>query len=75
MSASIRAFVNGRPINVAPNSTILDVVTNSAPELRDALEAGRAYVTDGVGRRVPLTQTVVPGLILRIVRTARKQTS
>ena len=75
MSALIRAFVDERPISVAPNSTVLDVVTDSAPDLRDALASGRAYVTDGVGRRISLTQQVVPGLILRVVKTARKQRS
>ena len=41
-------------------------------DLALAVEGGSAYVTDGVGRRIPPDGEVHVGDILRVVRTARR---
>ncbi len=41
-------------------------------DLAAALERGSAYVTDGVGRRIPPDGAVCVGDIFRVVRTARR---
>ena len=73
MSDEITVFVNERPLRVAHDATVRDVVTAQDTALGRELEQGTAYVTDGVGRRIALETQVEPGAIFRVVRSARKK--
>lgn len=63
--------MNERPISVSAGITVREAVAGNDPELAAALQDGRAYVTDGVGRPIDTATTVFPGAILRVVRSAR----
>jgi hypothetical protein len=75
MTEPIRIFVDERPLNAAPGSSVLQAVAGDAAELAAALREGRAYVTDGVGRPIEPSATVFPGAIYRVVHSARRQGS
>ena len=76
MSPSVRVYVNGDPVDVAPAATALDAITDwdaaSAAEVR----AGSRVVVDNRGLPVPADSPVYWGAIFRIVsaRQARPQT-
>jgi hypothetical protein len=72
MSEGIRIFVNERAILVIPGATVREAVLTFDPDLAAALVDGRAYVTDGVGRRIESSTSVEPGAILRVVVSARR---
>lgn len=70
MSTGLRVFVNSQGVTVAPGHLVLDAVRAADPGLAAEIEAGSAYVTDGVGRRIAATDPVGPGTIVRVVRSA-----
>lgn len=72
MSPQMRVFVNERRADVAVGATVRDVIMAVEPTMLDALLAGRALVSDGVGRTLSLDQRLTPGAILRVRRTARE---
>lgn len=72
-SDTVQVFVNERPITVQNGETVLTAVRVADPVLADALERGRGYVTDGVGRTIAETEQVDAGGIYRVVGTARSQ--
>lgn len=71
MSDAVRVFVNEQVVVVAPGATVWEAVLALDPALSTALRQGRAYVTDGVGRRIESGGSVEPGAILRVVLSAR----
>jgi hypothetical protein len=71
VSEGIRVFVNERVVLVLPGATIREAVVAFDPELASRLGEGKAYVTDGVGRRVEPSGSVEPGAIFRVVVSAR----
>lgn len=73
MSPQMRVFCNERPADVAAGATVREVILAVEPTMLDALLTGRAFVTDGVGRALPLDQRLTAGAILRVRRTARGQ--
>lgn len=72
MSGSLRVFVNGRLVPVAPGAVALDAVALGEPELAPRVRAGTAYLTDGRGIRVEPEAPLRSGEILRIVVPARR---
>lgn len=66
----MRVFVDGRPLEAPAGATVAAVVSADDPALAVALRDGRAYVTDGVGRAIDQSDTVFPGAIYRVVRSA-----
>lgn len=72
MSEAVRVFVNERPVLVPAGVTVGDAVAALDPALAQALAAGRAYATDGVGRPIEATAGVIPGAIVRVVVSARR---
>lgn len=65
-------FVNERPIWLAPAGTLVDAVRAADAKLVTALDAGRAYLTDGRGVRSDPTDPIVAGAIIRVVVSARR---
>jgi hypothetical protein len=72
MSGGVRVFVNERGVTAPPGATVLDAVRALDPALADAVRAGVAWVTDGVGRPLDATQPVEPGAIVRAAARARR---
>ena len=72
-SDTIQVFVNERAITVHRGETVLVAVRAADPQLADALERGRGYVTDGVGRKIAETDLVDAGGIYRTVGATRSQ--
>jgi hypothetical protein len=72
MSATIRVFVDERPVEVEAGSTVRDALLAHDESLAEALEDTGTYVTDGVGRKVDAGSELVAGSILRVVRSARR---
>jgi len=72
VSAAVRVFVNERPLDVPPGATARDALAAADPELAGAVDAGLAFLTDGVGRPLTPDTPVGPGAILRAARSARR---
>lgn len=72
MSAPIRVYVNGQPVDVPPGAPAEAAVRALDPALADAVSAGRAQLTDGRGIDVAPDAPVVAGSILRAARRARR---
>ncbi len=72
MSDGIRIFINEEAVVVVPGATIREAVVALDPALAAALGESRAYVTDGVGRRIDPGGSVEPGAIFRVVVSARR---
>ncbi len=70
--STIKVFVNERATHVPSDATVRDAVATVEPDLLDALERGRAYVTDGVGRKIADSESVTAGAIYRVVVSARQ---
>jgi len=69
--STIKVFVNEQATRVPSNATIREAVGTADAALVDSLERGRAYVTDGVGRKIDDAHVVSAGAIYRVVVSAR----
>ncbi|MCC7195479.1 MAG: hypothetical protein IT356_07995 [Gemmatimonadaceae bacterium] len=65
--ATLRAFVDGAPVDVPRGATLLDAVRAADPALADAVEAGTRAVADSRGLAVPSDTLVSGGAVLRVV--------
>jgi hypothetical protein len=74
LSESIRVFVNERPVEVGPGSTVLRAVRLFDADLAERVERKEAHVTDGRGIAMPVDVLLSPGAILRVVVSARRGT-
>jgi len=72
--STIRVYVDARPVDVAPASTVLEAVRAVSAELADAVVAGSRRVTDGRGLPIAPDAQLESGAILRLVsaRAARE---
>lgn len=70
--AYVTAFVNERLVRVPQPATALAAVRATDPALADALETGRAALTDGRGVPCDPDAPLAPGAILRVVTRARR---
>jgi hypothetical protein len=66
-----RVYVNERAVDVPAASPAAAAVRAADPDLGAALDAGRAYLTDGRGVRLAPEAPVSAGAILRVVRSAK----
>jgi hypothetical protein len=71
--ATLRAFVNGSGVNVAPGSTILDAVRAADAALADAVAAGTRAIADSRGLVIDATTPVTGGAVLRVVSSKAKR--
>jgi adenosine deaminase len=73
MAEPLRVFVNEQAVEVARGAAVRDAVRAHDRALAELLEAGDAYVTDAVGRRLDAGDPVgEAGAVLRVVVTARR---
>ena len=68
MSASVRVFVNEKPVQVPAGSLVRDALIAAGL----AGDPARLQVTDARGLLVPLDTAVGPGTILRAISSARR---
>jgi hypothetical protein len=71
--ATLRAFVNGSGVNVAPGATILDAVRAADAALADAVVAGSRAIADSRGLVVDSAMPVTGGTVLRVVSSKAKR--
>ncbi|HEX5385850.1 MAG TPA: hypothetical protein VFW66_04035 [Gemmatimonadales bacterium] len=69
---SMRVYVNERPLEMPPGADVRAAVRTADAALADAVEAGRARVSDGRGIDVALDAPLAAGSILRVVLSARR---
>jgi len=75
MTDPVRVFVNERPLAVPPGATVRDAVAAADAALAAAVDAGTAFLTDGVGRPIAPSAVVTPGSIVRAGIRARTGTA
>lgn len=66
----MRVFVDECPVSVAPGATAVEAIALVDPDMRRAVERGKAYMTDGTGARLAPDASLTAGSILRVVRSA-----
>lgn len=69
MTGPTVAYVNGRPVQLPPGSTVLDAVAAHDPRLAGLVRHQAAKLTDGVGRSIESSDRVVSGTIVRVIET------
>ena len=67
MNETLRAWVNGSPVDVPPGATALDCVRASMAEEGDAVVAGRRVITDSRGLPTDLVSAAHAGAIYRTI--------
>ena len=75
MSESIRAYVNGRGVDVPPGATALDAVRAFDPAQADQVAAGARALTDSRGLPLGPASTLAAGTIVRIVSGRRRESA
>lgn len=71
MSGPVLVFVNDHAVRIAPGARAAEAVALHDPALAELLRSGAAYLTDARGIRSAPDGPVYPGLILRVVVSAR----
>jgi hypothetical protein len=72
MSDSIRAYVNGRGVDVPLGSTAIDAVRAMDAAAADQVAAGERALTDSRGLPLEPTAVLTGGSIVRIVSGRRR---
>ena len=72
MSDVIRAYVNGRGVDVPAGASAIDAVRAHDAQAADQVEAGDRALTDSRGLPLDPTATLSTGSIIRIVSGRRR---
>ncbi len=72
MTAVLRVFINGSPIDVEPGTDVRAALRAHDPALEERVTAGTAFVTDARGIEVDVAQSLAAGSILRVVIRSRR---
>ena len=72
MSDAIRAYVNGKGVDVAPNATAIDAVRVWDPAVAAQVIAGERALTDSRGLPLAPDAPITGGSIMRIVSHRRR---
>jgi hypothetical protein len=72
MPDTIRVYLNQRVVDLPAGTLVADAIRIAEPELSQALDSGKARVTDGRGLDLPLDQPLANGAILRVVISSRR---
>jgi hypothetical protein len=75
MSDVIRAYVNGKGVDVNAGATAIDAVRAYDPAVADQVTAGDRALTDSRGLPLEPGAPIVGGTIMRIVSGRRRGTS
>lgn len=71
MSATVRVYVNARPVDVAAEATLLDAVRLQDAATADLVVTGERALTDSRGLPVSPEERVFAGAIVRVVSGRR----
>ncbi len=71
MSATIRVYVNARPVDVASGATLLDAVRLFDAATADLVSTGARALTDSRGLPIAPDVTANAGAIVRVVSGRR----
>lgn len=72
MTDTVRVYVNGRGMDAAAGSSVLDVVRQADRQEGDAIAAGRRAVADSRGLGVDAASVVFAGAIYRTVSNRQR---
>ena len=72
MSGTIRAYVNGRAVDVPEGSSALDAVRLADPAAAEAVAAGSRALADSRGLPMDPAGILAAGTIMRIVSGRRR---
>jgi hypothetical protein len=72
MTDAIRAYVNGRGIDVPAGATALEAVRAADPAVAEAVLSGVRALTDSRGLPIDPSEVLVAGSILRVVSVRRR---
>jgi hypothetical protein len=72
MTAALRVFINGNPIDVEPGTDVRAALRAHDPALEERVTAGTAFVTDARGIEIDVAQRLAAGSILRVVIRSRR---
>jgi hypothetical protein len=72
MTAALRVFINGTPIDVEPGTDVRAALRAHDPALEERVTAGTAFVTDARGIEIDVAQRLAAGSILRVVMRSRR---
>lgn len=72
MTESIRAYVNGRGVDVPAGASAIDAVRAADAQAADQVEAGDRALTDSRGLPLEPTAPLSGGSIIRIVSGRRR---
>lgn len=72
MSAALRVFINGAPLDIEPGTDVRAALRAHDPALEERVAAGAAFVTDGRGIEVGSEHRLAAGSILRVVVRSRR---
>ena len=72
MPDTIRVYLNQRAVDLPAGTSVAEAIRLAEPQLKDALQSGKAKVTDGRGLDLPLDQTLTSGAILRVIVSSRR---
>lgn len=72
---TVRIFIDEESVDAPIGVPLREILAARAPGLAGALDAGTAYVTNGVGRRIDPATEPSSGDIFRVVRSARRPPS
>jgi hypothetical protein len=70
--STIRVFVNAEMVELPATAVVADAVRRFDSVLGEKLAAGLAYVTDGRGIEVDVSEPLASGTILRVIVRARR---
>jgi hypothetical protein len=72
MPDTIRVYLNQRGVDLPAGTSAAEAIRLAEPQLSEALESGKAKVTDGRGLDLPLDRPLTNGAILRIIVSSRR---
>ena len=72
MPDTIRVYLNQRAVDLPAGTSVAEAIRRAEPQLSEAMELGKAKITDGRGLDLELDQTLTNGAILRIIVSSRR---
>jgi hypothetical protein len=71
--STLRAYVNGKPVDVQKSATVLDAVERADPLLAAEVRSGDSVVADSRGLPIAPDAPLYGGAILRVAPVRRRE--
>lgn len=71
--ATLRVYVDAKPVDVSASATVLDAVEAADPALASAVQQGVSAVNDSRGLPISLDAPLHGGAILRVVAVRKRE--